>query len=90
VIPATAHVRGDVILIALTPATSRTGHGMSARSAAARPGQRPHLPGRQPSVPQRRGAGPLLEATFSPVLRAGTRLLGVRRFLRPQAVPAGS
>jgi hypothetical protein len=31
-------------------------------------------------------AGPLLKAAFSPVQRAGTRMLGVRQFLRLDAV----
>jgi hypothetical protein len=35
-------------------------------------------------------AGPMLKAAFSPVQRAGTRMLGVRQFLRLHVMPAGS
>ena len=43
-----------------------------------------------PKVLSREEAGPLLNATFSPLQRAGTRMLGVRQFLRLHAMPAGS
>ncbi len=89
--PATAHVHGDVILVALTFGN----HSDWSRNVRAAGGCVVRFDGRiyQATDPQflsREEAGPLLRAAFSPMLRAGTRLLGVRQFLRLRAVPAGS
>ena len=43
-----------------------------------------------PQFLSREEAGPLLKAAFSPMQRVGTRLLGIRQFLRLHAVPAKS
>jgi hypothetical protein len=43
-----------------------------------------------PELLNREDAGDLLKSTFSPVERAGFRLLGIRQFMRLHAVPAGS
>ena len=91
VTPATAHVHGDAILIALTFGNQSDW----SRNVRAAGGCVVRVDGRtyQATDPQflsREEAGPLLRAAFSPMLRAGTRLLGVRQFLRLRAVPAGS
>jgi deazaflavin-dependent oxidoreductase (nitroreductase family) len=83
VTPATAHVHGDVIVIALTFGNQsdwvrnvRTAGGCTVRvNGRSYRATNPQLLGREQ-------AGPLLKAAFSPVQRAGMRMLGVRQFLR--------
>lgn len=87
VTPATAHVHGDVILIALTFG-NQSDWAQNVRAAG---GCTVRTNGRsyRASNPQflgREEAGPLLKAAFSPVQRAGLRVLGVRQFLRLDAV----
>ena len=91
VTPATAHVHGDVILIALTFG-SQSDWSRNVRAAG---GCTIRINGRtyhatDPHFLSREEAGPLLKAAFSPMQRVGTRMLGVRQFLRLQAMPAGS
>ncbi len=91
VTPATAHVHDDVILIALTFGNQSDW----ARNVRAAGGCLVRFNGRtyhatNPQFLSREEAGPLLKAAFSPMLRAGTRMLGVRQFLRLQAAPATS
>jgi len=82
VTPATAHIHGDVILIALTFGNQSDGAtiGISGRAYHAT----------DPQFLSREEAGPLLKATFSALQRAGMRMLGVRQFMRLHAVPAES
>lgn len=89
VTPATAHLHGDRIVIALTFGNQSDW----ARNVRAAGGCLVRFNGRsyQGSDPQflsREEAQPVLKAAFSPLLRAGTRLLGVRQFLILRAVPA--
>jgi len=84
--PATAHVHGEVILIALTFGNQSDW----ARNVRAAGGCLVRINGRtyhatNPQFLSREQAGPLLKATFSPIQRAGTRMLGVRQFLRLEA-----
>jgi deazaflavin-dependent oxidoreductase (nitroreductase family) len=88
VTPATAHVHGDVILIALTFG-SQSDWSRNVRAAGGctiRINGRTYL-GTDPQFLSREEAGPLLKATFGPMLRVGTRMLGVRQFLSLEAVP---
>ena len=91
VTPATAHVHGDVILIALTFGNQSDW----SRNVRAAGGCTIRINGRDyhatnPELLNRENAGDLLKSTFSPVERAGFRLLGIRQFMRLHAVPAGS
>lgn len=91
VTPATAHLHGNVILIALTFGNQSDW----ARNVRAAGGCTIRFNGRtyratNPRFLTREEAGPLLKASFSPIQRAGTRLLGVRQFMRLDAVPAAS
>jgi len=91
VTPAAAHVHGDMILIALTFGSQSDW----ARNVRAAGGCLVRINGRtyhatNPQFLSRDHARPLLETAFSPVERAGTRMLGVRQFLSLQAMPAGS
>jgi len=84
--PATAHMHGEVILIALTFGNQSDW----ARNVRAAGGSLVRMNGRtyhatNPQFLSREQAGPLLKATFSPIQRAGTRMLGVRQFLRLEA-----
>jgi deazaflavin-dependent oxidoreductase (nitroreductase family) len=91
VTPATAHVHGDMILMALTFGSQSDW----VRNMRAAGGCTIRINGRayratNPQFLSREEAGPLLKAAFSPMQRAGVRMLGVRQFLRLHAVPAGS
>jgi deazaflavin-dependent oxidoreductase (nitroreductase family) len=88
VTPATAHVHGDRIVIALTFGNQSDW----ARNVRAAGGCLVRFNGRSyqgtdPQFLSREEAQPVLKAAFSPLLRAGTRLLGVRQFLVLRAVP---
>jgi deazaflavin-dependent oxidoreductase (nitroreductase family) len=85
--PASAHVHGDAILIALTFGNQSDW----ARNVRAAGGCTVRINGRSyratnPRFVRRAEAGPLLKAAFSPVQRAGMRMLGVRQFLRLDVV----
>jgi len=87
--PASARVHGDVIVIALTFGNQSDW----ARNVRAAGGCTVRINGRtyhatNPEFVSREEAGPLLKATFSPLQRAGMRMLGVRQFLRLHALPA--
>lgn len=91
VTPATAHVHGDVILIALTFGNQSDW----SRNVRAAGGCTIRINGRDyhatnPELLNREDAGDLLKSTFSPVERVGFRLLGIRQFMRLHVVPAGS
>ena len=91
VTPATAHMHGDVILIALTFGNQPDW----SRNVRAAGGCTIRINGRDyhatnPELLNREDAGNLLKSTFSPVERAGFRPLGIRHFMRLPAVPAGS
>lgn len=91
VTPATARVHGDVILIALTFGNQSDW----SRNVRAAGGCTIRINGRDyhatnPELPNREDAGTSSSPTFSPVERAGFRLLGIRQFMRLHAVPAGS
>lgn len=88
VTPATAHIHGDMIVIALTFGNQSDW----ARNVRAAGGCRLRFNGYsyqgiEPQFLSRKDAQPVLEAAFSPLLRAGTRLLGVQQFLVLRAVP---
>jgi len=88
VTPASAHVHGDVIVIALTFGNQSDW----VRNVRAAGGCTVRINGRSyratnPQFIRREEADPLLKAAFSPVQRAGMRVLGVRQFLRLDAVP---
>ena len=88
VTPATAHLHGDRIVIALTFGNQSDW----ARNVRAAGGCMVRLNGRSyqgthPQFLDREEAQPVLKAAFSRSLRAGTRLLGVRQFLVLQVVP---
>ena len=88
VTPATAHLHGDRIVIALTFGNQSDW----ARNVRAAGGCTVRLNGRSyqgthPQFLDREEAQPVLKAAFSRSLRAGTRLLGVRQFLVLQVVP---
>ena len=91
VTPATAHIHGDVILIALTFGNQSDW----VRNVRAAEGATIGINGRtyhatSPQFLSRQEAGPLLKATFRALQRAGMRMLGVRQFMRLHAVPAES
>jgi deazaflavin-dependent oxidoreductase (nitroreductase family) len=87
VTPASAHVHGDVILVALTFGNQSdwARNVRAAGSCTVRVNGRSY-PATNPQLVSREEAGPLLKATFSPVQRAGMHMLGVRQFLRLDAV----
>jgi deazaflavin-dependent oxidoreductase (nitroreductase family) len=87
VTPASAHVHGDVIVIALTFGNQSDW----VRNVRAAGGCTVRINGRSyratnPQFISREEAGPLLRAAFSPAQRAGMRALGVRQFLRLNAI----
>jgi deazaflavin-dependent oxidoreductase (nitroreductase family) len=87
VTPASARVHGDVIVIALTFGNQSDW----VRNVQMAGGCTVRINGRSyratnPQFLSREQAGPLLKAAFSPVQRAGMRMLGVRQFLRLDAV----
>jgi deazaflavin-dependent oxidoreductase (nitroreductase family) len=91
VTPASAHVHGDMILIALTFGNQSDW----SRNVRAAGGCLVRINGRtyhatDPRFLSREEASPLFKAAFSPMQRAGIRLLGVREFMRLHAVPAES
>ena len=89
VTPATAHVHGDMIVIALTFGNQSDW----ARNVRVAGGCQVRFDGRSyhatdPQFLSREEAWPILKAAFSPMLRAGTRMLGVRQFLVLRVRPA--
>jgi deazaflavin-dependent oxidoreductase (nitroreductase family) len=91
VTPATAHVHGDVIVVALTFGNQSDW----ARNVRAAGGCTMRIKGRtyhatNPVSLSRDEAKPLLKATFSPAQRFGIRMLGVRQFLSLHADPIES
>jgi deazaflavin-dependent oxidoreductase (nitroreductase family) len=85
--PASAHVRGSVIVIALTFGSQSDW----ARNVRAAGSCTVRINGRSyratnPRLLSREEAAPLLTAAFSPVQRAGLRMLGVGQCLRLDAV----
>lgn len=88
--PATAHVHGDVILIALTFGNQSDW----ARNVRAASGCTIRINGRtyhatNPEFLSRDNARDLLSSTFNPLERVGFRMLGIRQFMRLHAKPAG-
>ena len=88
VTPATAHVHGDVIVVALTFGNQSDW----ARNVRAAEGCTMRINGRtyhatNPEFLSREEAKPLLKAAFSPALRFGVSMLGVRQFLILHDVP---
>jgi deazaflavin-dependent oxidoreductase (nitroreductase family) len=91
VTPATARMHGDVILIALTFGNQSDW----SRNVRAAGGCSIRVNGRDyhatnPELVSREDARDLINSTFSPLERAGFRLLGIRQFMRLHAVPARS
>jgi deazaflavin-dependent oxidoreductase (nitroreductase family) len=91
VTPATAHVRGGFILIALTFGNQSDW----SRNVRAAGGCMIRINGgtylaTEPQFLSREEAAPLLKGTFGPMLRVGARVLGVRQFLRLKVVPVMS
>jgi deazaflavin-dependent oxidoreductase (nitroreductase family) len=91
VTPATAHVHGDVIVIALTFGNQSDW----ARNVRAAGGCTMRIDGRtyratNPEFLTREEARPLLKAAFSPAQRLGVRMLGVRQFLSLKGTPIES
>jgi deazaflavin-dependent oxidoreductase (nitroreductase family) len=89
--PATARVRGDVILIALTFGNQSDW----SRNVRAAGGCSVRVRGRDyqatnPVLVGREDAADLIRSAFGPVERAGFRLLGIRQFMRLDAAPARS
>jgi len=89
--PATAHVHGDVIVIALTFGNQSDW----SRNVRAAGGCSIRVNGRDyratnPQFISREDAGDLINSTFSPAERAGFRQLGIRQFMRLHAAPARS
>lgn len=90
VTPAGAHLHRDVIVIPLTFG-SRSDWARNVRAAG---GCLIRLDGRdyravEPEVLGRDEAGDLIRSTFSPLERAGLRMLGIRQFMRLHAGPIG-
>ena len=84
VTPATARLHGDVILIALTFGNQSDW----SRNVRAAGGCSIRVNGRDyhatnPELVGREDARDLINFTFSPLERAGFRLLGIRQFMRP-------
>lgn len=91
VTPVTAHLHGDVILIALTFGNQSDW----SRNVRAAGGCSIRVNGRDyhatnPELVGREDARDLINSAFSPLERAGFRLLGIRQFMRLYAVPARS
>lgn len=87
VTPASAHVHGDVIVIALTFGNQSdwVRNVRAAGRGTIRINGRSYS-GANPQFVSREEAGPLIKAAFSPVQRAGMRMLGVGQFLRLDVV----
>ncbi len=90
VTPAGAHLHGDVIVIPLTFG-SRSDWARNVRAAG---GCLIRLNGRdyratEPEIFSREEARDLIRSTFSPLERAGVRMLGIRPFMRLHAEPIG-
>jgi len=84
-----ARVHGDVILIPLTFGNQSDW----SRNVAAAGGCSIRIEGTdyeatEPEFLDRQQAAPLAKAAFSPVQRAGFRMLGIRQFMRLHAAPA--
>jgi deazaflavin-dependent oxidoreductase (nitroreductase family) len=89
VTPATAHVHGDMMVIALTFGNqSDWARNVRAAGRCMVQFNGCSYQGTDPQFLAREDARPVLQAAFSPTLRAGTRLLGVRQFLVLRVVPA--
>lgn len=89
--PATARPHGDVIVVALTFGNQPDW----ARNVRAAGGCLIRLSGRHyhatnPEFVSREDAGDLILSAFSPLERAGFRLLGIRQLMRLHAEPAPS
>jgi deazaflavin-dependent oxidoreductase (nitroreductase family) len=89
--PAGARLAGEMIVIPLTFG-NQSDWSRNVRAAA---GCSIRLQGRdydatQPAFLDRQEAEPLVKAAFSPLERAGFRMLGIRQFMRLQAAPAGA
>jgi len=87
VTPATAHLHGDVIVVALTFGNQSDW----ARNVRAAGGCTMRINGRtyhatNPQFLSREEARPLLKAAFSPAQRFGITMLGVRQFLSMKAI----
>ena len=90
VTPTSAHVRGDVVLIALT-FSNQSDWSRNVRATA---GCTIRLGGHayratSPELITWADDAALLASAFNPVLRAGFRLLGIRQFMRLHAELAG-
>ncbi len=90
VTPAGARVSGDVAVIPLTFG-NQSDWSKNVRAAG---GCSIRVDGQEyaadaPEFLDRGAVGPLLAAAFSPVERAGFRLLGIKQYLRLHVVPAG-
>lgn len=89
VTPATAHMYGDRMVIALTFGNqSDWARNVRAAGGCVVRFNGCSYQGTDPQFLAREDARPVLVAAFSPMLRAGTRLLGVRQFLLLRVVPA--
>ena len=90
VTPAGARVSGDVAVIPLTFGNQSdwSKNVRAAGGCSIRVNGQEYTAG-APEFLDRGDAAPLLAAAFSPVERAGFRLLGIKQFLRLQVVPAG-
>jgi deazaflavin-dependent oxidoreductase (nitroreductase family) len=89
VTPATAHVHGDVIVIALTFGNQSDW----SRNVRAADGCFIRVNGRDyratnPQLLRPEDAADLIRSAFNPLERAGFRLLGIRQFMRLDALPA--
>ena len=90
VTPTSAHIRGDVLLIALTFG-NQSDWSRNVRAAAGctvRLGARTYR-ATSPELVTWATDRALIAAAFNPVLRAGFRLLGIRQFMRLHAVRTG-
>ena len=88
VTPVTAHMHGDVLLIALTFG-SQSDWSRNVRAAG---GCSIRINGREyratdPELLSREDAGELITTMFGPAKRAGVRVLGIRQFMRLRLSP---
>lgn len=90
VTPTSAHVRGDMLLIALTfgNASDWARNVRAAGGCTVRLGGHTYL-ATNPEFVTWADDRALIASAFNPVLRAGCRLLGIRQFMRLHAVLTG-
>ncbi len=89
--PATAHIHGDAILIALTFGNqSDWSHNVRAAGGCSIRVNGRDYQATNPELVSREDARDLINSTFSPLERAGFRLPGIRQFMRLRAVAARS